>query len=106
MAACRLYPPATPTARASEADVPKADVLMADALCLPMRPGSCDAVLCIAVLHHISAEARRVRLLRELVRVAAVGGRVLVQAWALEQGPDSRRQLFWNRVTERSRFSA
>ena len=78
MAACRLYPPATPTARASEADVPKADVLMADALCLPMRPGSCDAVLCIAVLHHISSVARRGRLLRQLLRVLRPGGRALV----------------------------
>eukprot|EP00775_Hariotina_reticulata_P001104 gene1103-1439_t len=38
---------------------PAADVLVADALQLPYRPCSCDGVLCIAVLHHISSRRRR-----------------------------------------------
>lgn len=41
--------------------------------------------MCIAVLHHISSSARRVRLLRELARVLRPGGRALVTVWASQQ---------------------
>mgnify|MGYP001067948350 CR=1 FL=1 len=51
----------------------KADVAVADAMCLPYRPGSCDGVLCIAVLHHISSQQRRLRLLSQLLRLLVPG---------------------------------
>ena len=67
---------------------------VADAVGLPFRSGVADVVLCVAVLHHISTRARRVALIRELLRVAApAGGRVFIQAWAREQGADSRRSF-------------
>ncbi len=47
--------------------------------------GALDAVVCIAVLHHISSERRRVRLLHELARVLRPGGRALVTVWASQQ---------------------
>lgn len=50
-----------------------ADVAVADAMWLPYRPGCCDAVLCIAVLHHISSEDRRLRLLSQLLQLLAPG---------------------------------
>jgi alkylated DNA repair protein alkB family protein 8 len=37
------------------------------------------------VLHHISTEERRIRLLAESMRTLKVGGRALFYAWALEQ---------------------
>lgn len=50
---------------------------------MPLRSGSVDAVLSIAVLHHISTEARRVAALRELMRVLRLGGELLVSVrWA------------------------
>eukprot|EP00956_Cyclotella_meneghiniana_P017833 scaffold29369_cov57-Cyclotella_meneghiniana.AAC.3 len=52
---------------------------------LPIRSGSCDAAICIAVMHHFSTEGRRLRCLSELARVVKVGGLINVQAWALEQ---------------------
>jgi hypothetical protein len=65
-----------------------------DALAPPFRPGVADAALSIAVLHHISTRARRVALLAALLRcVRPAGGRLFVQAWAAEQGPDSRRDF-------------
>jgi hypothetical protein len=68
------------------------EALVADALALPLRAGLADCVACIAVLHHVSTRARRVRLVRELLRAAArEGGHVLVYAWAQEQGAGSRR---------------
>jgi tRNA (uracil-5-)-methyltransferase TRM9 len=52
---------------------PVADVAVADGFALPFRKGSCDAVLCIAVLHHVSSSARRLRLLLQLLRVLRPG---------------------------------
>ena len=48
-----------------------AEFSAADALRLPLRSGVADAVLCVAVLHHLSTAARRVAALRELLRVVA-----------------------------------
>eukprot|EP00955_Chlamydomonas_euryale_P100944 365313-Chlamydomonas_euryale.AAC.45 len=64
---------------------PGADVCVADALALPYRAASCDAALCIAVLHHMSSVERRSALLAELLRLLVQGGRALVTVWATEQ---------------------
>ena len=50
-----------------------ADVAVANCLTLPYRRGSCDAALCIAVLHHISSPARRRRVLLQLLAVLRPG---------------------------------
>ncbi|PSC72219.1 alkylated DNA repair alkB-like protein 8 [Micractinium conductrix] len=63
----------------------RADVAVADGMALPHRPGCCDGVLCIAVLHHIASPARRLALLRQLLRVLRPGGRALVTVWATQQ---------------------
>ena len=78
----------------ASAPVPLADVAVADAMRLPYRPGSCDAALCIAVLHHISTPARRVALLEQLAAALAPGGRALVTVWATEQG-DMKKVAKW-----------
>eukprot|EP00983_Pelagomonas_calceolata_P092787 1157707-Pelagomonas_calceolata.AAC.15 len=62
--------------------ISRADVLQADALQLPYRSASCDAALCIAVLHHISSEARRLQLMGELVRILRPGGKAIVSGVA------------------------
>ena len=59
--------------------------LRSQVLRLPLRSNAFDAVICIAVMHHLSTRERRVKCLEELRRVVAVGGEVYVQAWALEQ---------------------
>ncbi len=51
----------------------KADVAVADAFALPYREGTCDGVLCIAVLHHIASEPRRLRLLKQLAHILRPG---------------------------------
>jgi alkylated DNA repair protein alkB family protein 8 len=68
-------------------------VAVADCLHIPLRSNSCDAAICIAVMHHLSTEARRIRCLAELKRIVKVGGRFNVQAWALEQENDSKRKF-------------
>jgi alkylated DNA repair protein alkB family protein 8 len=66
---------------APDASPLRADVAVADAMALPYRPGICDAVLCIAVLHHISSAERRLRLLGQLARSLRPGESVCMRVW-------------------------
>jgi alkylated DNA repair dioxygenase AlkB/SAM-dependent methyltransferase len=68
-------------------------VAVADCMSLPLRSDSCDAAICIAVMHHLSTLERRVRCIEELVRVVREGGTINIQAWALEQDQNSRRRF-------------
>mmetsp|Transcript_8770 Transcript_8770/g.18365 ORF Transcript_8770/g.18365 Transcript_8770/m.18365 type:complete len:1203 (-) Transcript_8770:113-3721(-) len=68
-------------------------VAVADCIHLPLRTGSCDAAICIAVMHHLSTVGRRIRCIAELARVVKVGGVINIQAWALEQENDSKRKF-------------
>ena len=61
------------------------EVMLCDNLALPYRDESIDALLSIAVIHHIATAERRVHALRELARVLRVGGRVMISVWAMEQ---------------------
>ncbi|XP_021565719.1 alkylated DNA repair protein alkB homolog 8 isoform X2 [Carlito syrichta] len=56
-----------------------------DALAVPVRSGSCDACLSIAVIHHFATAERRVAALQELVRLLRPGGKALIYVWAMEQ---------------------
>ena len=76
----------------------RADVLVADGLALPYRPGTCDGVLCIAVLHHIASPQRRLALLEQLLRVLRPGGRALVTVWATEQ-ENMRKVRSWQPIS-------
>ena len=61
------------------------EVFAGDAVCLPLRSKSFDVALNIAVLHHISSEVRRRKLVTETMRLLTVNGVALFYAWALEQ---------------------
>ena len=69
------------------------EVSVSDALILPYRSDVFDVVICIALLHHLSTHANRMRVLQELVRICRVGGQILVTAWALEQNAHAKRQF-------------
>jgi alkylated DNA repair protein alkB homolog 8 len=64
---------------------PRADVIVADGLELPYRESSCDAVLCIAVVHHMASVKRRISFLEGLLKILVPGGRGIVTVWATEQ---------------------
>ena len=66
-------------------------VAVADCMNVPMRTNSCDAAICIAVMHHLSTENRRRRCIEELARIVKPGGLINVQAWAITQEEGSRR---------------
>ena len=68
-------------------------VAAADCMSVPLRNKSCDAAICIAVMHHLSTKNRRLRCIEELVRIVRPGGTINIQAWALDQESNSRRQF-------------
>jgi alkylated DNA repair dioxygenase AlkB/SAM-dependent methyltransferase len=70
----------------------------ADCMSTPLRSKSCDAAICIAVLHHLSTPSRRRRCIEELVRIVRPGGTINIQAWAIEQEEGSKRRFAANDV--------
>ena len=59
--------------------------IVCNAMSLPMRSGSADVALCIAMLHHLSTSERRFTAVSELCRVLSVGGQFLIYVWASNQ---------------------
>ena len=56
-----------------------------DALYLPFVPSSFERVAFIATIHHVAKKENREAAMREVARVTADGGTVLVTAWVLFQ---------------------
>lgn len=69
------------------------EVAVCDCLNLPYRSNQFDAAICIAVVHHLSTEERRVAALRELMRIVRPGGEALVYVWAMEQEKKKVREV-------------
>ncbi|KAF8357177.1 hypothetical protein PRIPAC_92172, partial [Pristionchus pacificus] len=63
----------------------KCDVALADALDLPFRDSTADAVLLVSVLHHFASPSRRKAVLNEMQRVMSTGARALIVVWGWEQ---------------------
>lgn len=61
------------------------NVIESNIKCLPFDDNTFDAVMCIAVLHHIADEQDRLIALNEMIRVLKSGGKLLFQVWAREQ---------------------
>ncbi|CAH0386728.1 unnamed protein product [Bemisia tabaci] len=61
------------------------EIIICDNLALPFRDESFDAVLSIAVVHHLATTERRVCALKELTRVLRIGGKLIITVWAMEQ---------------------
>jgi len=56
-----------------------------DLMNVPFRDRSVSGVICIAALHHLATEERRVAAVKEMWRVLDTGGRFLVYVWAKDQ---------------------
>lgn len=65
------------------------EVLQCDCLHLPYKDNCFDAVISIAVIHHLSTRERRCRAISEMIRVLRPTGKCLIYAWAKEQHKDS-----------------
>ncbi|KAA6429599.1 MAG: tRNA methyltransferase 9 [Trebouxia sp. A1-2] len=75
----------------------KADVAVADGMQLPYASHRFDAVLSIAVLHHITTPARRIHMLKELLRILRPAGKALVTVWATHQ-EDMKKLAKWQPI--------
>ncbi|XP_021093414.1 alkylated DNA repair protein alkB homolog 8 isoform X2 [Heterocephalus glaber] len=73
-----------------------------DALAVPVRSGSCDACISIAVIHHFATAERRVAALREIVRLLRPGGKALIYVWAMEQEHNNQKSKYLreNRISQ------
>ena len=58
-------------------------VFSGDVTAIPVRNEASDVTICIAVLHHICSEQRRLQAIHELKRVTKPGGQILIQVSAL-----------------------
>lgn len=54
---------------------------------LDIRSPDCsyDHTMCIAVLHHLSSQDRRLKGINELLRITRKGGTIMIYVWAKEQ---------------------
>lgn len=68
-------------------------VVQGDILQIPFTDGQFDAVMSIAVIHHLERRADRVAAIKELVRITKPGGKILIYVWAFEQPESSKRKF-------------
>ncbi|EFA02043.1 alkylated DNA repair protein alkB homolog 8 [Tribolium castaneum] len=61
------------------------EVFTGNCLNLPLKNSSADAVISIAVIHHLSTPERRLKALKEIVRILRIGGEALIYVWAKQQ---------------------
>lgn len=61
---------------------PDAHVTIGNVLDLPYDDSTFDAVICIAVLHHLSTPEKRNRAFQEIARVLRPKGRAFITVWA------------------------
>ena len=58
-----------------------------------MKIDSFEFALSIAVFHHLSTEERRIKALKEMIRVLQPGGRGLLSLWSVEQPKTLKRKF-------------
>ncbi|KAL0973435.1 hypothetical protein UPYG_G00203600 [Umbra pygmaea] len=75
---------------------------VSDALNVPLRSGTCDACISIAVIHHFSTQERRQAAVEELIRIIRPGGRALIYVWALEQDYRNQKSKYLKETKEQA----
>jgi tRNA (uracil-5-)-methyltransferase TRM9 len=61
------------------------DVVVSDILNLAHPNGKFDFAICIAVIHHLSSDSRRVQAIKSVLSLLKKEGTALFYVWALEQ---------------------
>lgn len=68
------------------------NVLIGDARNLPFKDNTFDAIIMIAVIHHINP-SEHIKVLEEIHRVLKPNGTCLITNWAVEQPDDAKRKF-------------
>ena len=63
---------------------------------IPLNNNSADAIICIAVFHHLSSSENRIQSLLEMKRLIKSGGKILLSTWSINQ-PQKTRRTFKSR---------
>lgn len=61
------------------------EALRCDCIMLPFRSNIADYCVCIAVIHHLSTNERRIRAINEIARIVRPSGKALIYVWAKNQ---------------------
>lgn len=72
----------------------KFNVFQCDCLELPLRNGSVDACISIAVIHHLATRERRLQAIEQMVRVLVKGGSALIYVWAKDQQKENKKSTY------------
>lgn len=70
--------------------------LVSDMRSLPFENDAFDVVCCLATFHHLPSESVRLQALREMLRVARPGARILLTNWNLYHPTMSVRYRLWS----------
>ena len=60
---------------------------------IPFKSNSADAILCIAVLHHLSSNENRIKALLELKRIIKPNGKILLSVWSINQPAKTKKSF-------------
>jgi len=69
------------------------NVRIGDVLNIPYKDNIYDYTICIAVIHHLSTQEKRMKAVEELVRITKPGGQIFILVWSMDQPPSSRRKF-------------
>ncbi len=65
---------------------PKVNIINADVSAnleqINLKTNFFDSIISIAVIHHLSTESRRIKMLSNIIRMLKIGGTCLITAWA------------------------
>lgn len=67
------------------------NVINANITRIPLRNNSADAIICIAVLHHLSNPDNRLMAILEMKRIIKENGQILLSVWSKNQPAKTRR---------------
>ena len=69
------------------------NVINANMTKIPLQNNSADAIICIAVLHHLANEESRINALLEMKRLIKQNGKILLSIWSINQPQKTRRKF-------------
>jgi ubiquinone/menaquinone biosynthesis C-methylase UbiE len=55
---------------------------LSDVTATPYKSNEFDAIISVAVIHHLATESRRIQMIREIERILKIGGTCLITSWA------------------------
>ena len=73
----------------------KLNVINSNITNIPLKNNSADAIISIAVFHHLSSKENRIKALTEMKRLIKPNGKILLSVWSINQ-PQKTRKSFNN----------